>query len=67
VKAIHLSHRNQTKKLEIDSIHKNHTWKLVDLPFEKLPINIKWVFKTKWQVNGALDKSKARLVAYNFE
>jgi hypothetical protein len=39
----------------------------VDLPFEKLPINIKWVFKTKWQVNGALDKSKARLVAYNFE
>ncbi|MCO5572769.1 hypothetical protein L7F22_026528 [Adiantum nelumboides] len=38
---------------EIDSIHKNHTWDLVDLPTGKKPIGTKWIFKV---VSSALAK-----------
>ncbi|MCO5587897.1 hypothetical protein L7F22_041849 [Adiantum nelumboides] len=36
---------------EIDSIHKNHTWDLVDLPTGKKPIGTKWVFKEEVYVS----------------
>jgi len=32
---------------EIDSIMKNNTWVLVDLPPECKPITLKWIFKRK--------------------
>ncbi|MCO5581578.1 hypothetical protein L7F22_035466 [Adiantum nelumboides] len=48
---------------EIDSIHKNHTWDLVDLPTGKKPIGTKWVFKVKRKQDGSVDRYKARLVA----
>ncbi|MCO5567221.1 hypothetical protein L7F22_020910 [Adiantum nelumboides] len=46
---------------EIDSIHKNHTWDLVDLPTGKKPIGTKWVFKVKRKQDGTVDRYKARL------
>jgi hypothetical protein len=32
---------------EIDSIEKNHTWRLIPLPPGHRPIGLKWVFKLK--------------------
>ncbi|MCO5549929.1 hypothetical protein L7F22_003406 [Adiantum nelumboides] len=51
---------------EIDSIHKNHTWDLVDLPAGKKPIGTKWVFKVKRKQDGTVDRYKARLVAKGY-
>ena len=51
---------------EIDSIQKNHTWDLVDLPQGKKHTGTKWVFWIKTKSNGAIDRYKARLVAQVF-
>ncbi|MCO5566892.1 hypothetical protein L7F22_020575 [Adiantum nelumboides] len=51
---------------EIDSIHKNHTWDLVDLPTSKKPIGTKWIFKVKRKQDGTVDRYKARLVAKGY-
>ena len=51
---------------EIDSIHKNHTWDLVDLPEGKKPIGTKWVFKVKRKYDGQIDRYKARLVVKGY-
>ncbi|MCO5553831.1 hypothetical protein L7F22_007357 [Adiantum nelumboides] len=51
---------------EIDSIHKNHTWDLVDLPTGKKPIGTKWVFKVKRKQDDTVDRYKARLVAKGY-
>ncbi|RDX80732.1 hypothetical protein CR513_38687, partial [Mucuna pruriens] len=54
--------RNAIMK-EMESIEKNKTWELTDLPREVKPIGVKWIFKTKFKENGEVDKFKARLVA----
>ena len=33
---------------EMDSIERNDTWDLVDLPTRKLSNGVKWVYKTKF-------------------
>jgi hypothetical protein len=48
---------------EYDSIIKNHSWKLVDLPFGKTPIIARWVFKVKEIVNGNVQKLKIYLAS----
>jgi len=48
---------------EIDSIEKNHTREIADLPKEKTRIDVKWVYTTKLNENGKIEKHKARLVA----
>lgn len=53
-------------KNEIASLKSNETWDLVDLPPGKKPICCKWVFKTKRDANGKVEKHKARLVAKGF-
>lgn len=42
---------------EINTIERNQTWKLVDLPSTKQPIGVKWVFKTKVKPDGSVAKS----------
>ena len=37
---------------EIECIEKNQTWELVDVPNDKYVINIKWIYKTKQDVDG---------------
>jgi hypothetical protein len=51
---------------EIDSIERNNTWDLVDLPEGKKSIGVKWVYKTKLNAEGEVEKYKARLVAQGF-
>lgn len=51
---------------EIESIEKNKTWELSVLPKGVKPIGVKWVFKTKLNENGKVEKHKARLVAKGY-
>ncbi|XP_020417971.1 uncharacterized protein LOC109948685 [Prunus persica] len=43
---------------EITMIEKNNTWELVDRPFDKPIIGIKWVYKTKLNLDGSVQKNK---------
>jgi hypothetical protein len=49
-----------------ESLMKNQTWDLTDLPPGKKPIGCKWVYKVKYKADGTLDKYKAQLVAKGF-
>ena len=51
---------------EYNSIMKNNTWSLVDLPHGKKAIGTKWVYKIKYKADGTLEKYKARLVAKGY-
>eukprot|EP01018_Ginkgo_biloba_P024020 Gb_18985 [translate_table: standard] len=53
-------------QVEYNALLKNQTWQLVDLPQGKQGINSKWVYKTKFNADGTIDKHKARLVAKSF-
>jgi hypothetical protein len=59
-------HWVQAMNQEVDSIEKNKTWDLVDLPRHKKSIGVKWVYKTKLNERGQIEKHKARLVAKGF-
>ncbi|CAL8078306.1 unnamed protein product [Prunus armeniaca] len=52
---------------EIKSIEKNQTWELTNLPKGKKTIGVKWVFRTKLNEKGEVDKHKARLVAKGYK
>lgn len=51
---------------EIQAIEKNQTWELMNLPKDAKPIGVKWVFKTKLNENGDIEKHKARLVVKGY-
>lgn len=51
---------------EIESIEKNETWELVELPQGSKTIGVKWVYKTKVNERGEIGKFKARLVAKGY-
>ncbi|MFS7989867.1 putative RNA-directed DNA polymerase [Helianthus anomalus] len=51
---------------EIEAIEKNHTWELVEAPAGVKPIGVKWLFKTKLNERGMVDKYKARLVVKGY-
>ena len=51
---------------EIKCIEKNQTWELVDVPKVKDVINVKWIYKTKQDPNGNVQKHKGRMVARGF-
>nr|KAJ0208302.1 hypothetical protein LSAT_V11C500255750 [Lactuca sativa] len=53
-------------KVELASIEKNNTWRLVDLPKDRKPIGLKWVFKVKRDPHGKILKHKARIVAKGY-
>ena len=47
---------------EICAIKKNDTRELSELPTNKKPIGVKWVYKTKYKPNSEIDGFKARSV-----
>eukprot|EP00253_Pinus_taeda_P033991 PITA_33991 len=47
---------------EMASLHKNEAWDLVECPAGRKPIGSKWVFKKKTNIEGNMEKYKARLV-----
>jgi transposase InsO family protein len=51
---------------EIDAIERNHTWELTNLPTGAKKVGVKWIYKTKFNENGEVDKHKARLVAKGY-
>ena len=51
---------------ELKMIEKNGTWSLVDKPFDKKIIGVKWVFKVKQNADGSINKYKARLVVKGY-
>ena len=53
-------------KKEFKSMQDNQVWDLVQLPEGKRPIGCKWIFKTKRDSMGNVERYKARLVAKVF-
>ncbi|KAL0392758.1 UNVERIFIED_CONTAM: Retrovirus-related Pol polyprotein from transposon TNT 1-94 [Sesamum radiatum] len=53
----------QAMEEEIKMIEKNNTWELADRPKDKEVIGVKWIYKTKLNADGLIQKHKARLVA----
>eukprot|EP00253_Pinus_taeda_P015635 PITA_15635 len=57
----------EAMKEEIGAIEKSKTWELVDLPEGKDAIGVKWVYKTKRNAEGKIDRHKARLVVKGYK
>jgi len=51
---------------EIAAIRKNNTWEITNLPHGAKTVGVKWVYKTKLNECGKVDKYKARLVAKGY-
>ena len=52
--------------LEIETMHSNSLWELVDPPDGVRPIDCKWIYKRKRGIDGKVQIFKARLVAKEF-
>jgi hypothetical protein len=50
----------------MESIHRNGTWELCELPKGENVIGTKWVYKIKRKSDGSIDRYKARLVATGY-
>ena len=51
---------------EMESLHGNDVWDLVELPKNRKAVGSKWVFKLKVGADGSVEQHKARLVAQGF-
>jgi hypothetical protein len=51
---------------ELNSISSNDVWDLVDIPDGVKPVGCKWVYKTKHDSKGNVERFKARHVAKGF-
>jgi hypothetical protein len=51
---------------EIESMAKNQVWEIVELPKGVKAIGCKWIYKTKKDSNGNINRYKAKLVAKGF-
>jgi len=53
-------------KEELFMIERNKTWELVDRPQNRKVIGVKWVYRTKLNADGLINKYKARLVVKGY-
>ena len=51
---------------EMQALHLNQTWTLVPPPIEHNIVGCKWLFCTKFCVDGSIERYKARLVAQGY-
>jgi Reverse transcriptase (RNA-dependent DNA polymerase) len=56
----------EAMKEELRALEKNNTWVIVPLPKDKKPVGCKWVYKTKYNSDGTIERHKARLVAKGY-
>src|SRR5690242_14393035 len=59
-------HWHQAMQQEFESLIQNETWTLCKLPPGRQAIKSKWVYKTKTNQSGSIDRYKARLLAQGF-
>jgi len=52
--------------IEIAALHQNHTWDLIEQPFDVNIIGYKWVYKLKHKPDGSTKRYKARLVTKRY-
>lgn len=64
--AVQMEVWKKAMEAEINAIEENNTWELVELPEEAKVIGLKWIYKTKFNERGEIDKFKARLVAKGY-
>nr|KYP62303.1 Retrovirus-related Pol polyprotein from transposon TNT 1-94 [Cajanus cajan] len=53
-------------KEELDMIEKHQTWELTEKPKDKNIIGVKWVYRTKFNADGSVNKHKVRLVVKGY-
>ena len=53
-------------KEELSMIEKKKTWELIDRPQNRKVIRVKWVYRTKLNADGLINKHKERLVVKGF-
>ncbi|CAL8170381.1 unnamed protein product [Prunus armeniaca] len=51
---------------EISMLEKNSTWEMVERPGNKPVVSVRWIFKTKLNLDGSIQKHKTRLVAKGY-
>jgi Reverse transcriptase (RNA-dependent DNA polymerase)/gag-polypeptide of LTR copia-type/GAG-pre-integrase domain/Integrase core domain len=51
---------------EMEHLENNDTWTLCELPADRRAIDNRWVFKTKLNSDGTIEREKARLVAKGY-
>lgn len=56
----------KSMKEETLVIEKNSKWELVDRPIDKDVIGVKWINKTKFNLDGSFQKKRARLVEKSY-
>nr|KYP64051.1 Retrovirus-related Pol polyprotein from transposon TNT 1-94 [Cajanus cajan] len=61
-KATKSEKRRRAMDAKIEAIEDNDTWELVDLPIGGKIVGVKWIYETKLNEKGEVDKFKARLV-----
>ncbi|KAI5318976.1 hypothetical protein L3X38_038684 [Prunus dulcis] len=57
---------NQVMREEISMIEKDSTWEMVERPGNKPVVGVRWIFKTKLNLDGSIQKHKAKLVAKGY-
>lgn len=61
-----IAHWDTAINNELEALKLNRTWDVVQLPQGKKPIGCKWIFRVKHNLDGSINKHKARLVAKEF-
>lgn len=51
---------------ELNALENNRNWYIVSLPPGKSVVGCRWVYKSKFSADGALQRYKARLVAKGY-